>query len=214
MDKCKCEWCSRKPNKSGNGYCRVHYDQMRKYGHILDIRTGNAPSEVVTSEQVAYIIIRDKRGNEIERAIIDVDDVDKVNGKRWTDNGHGYVRTFKGTTPVYLHRLIMDAPDGYDVDHVNRNRLDNRRSNLRVVSHIENANNRNCAKPKRVTGRNLAKPYYAVQTIGGERKYLGYFATEEEAARVLAKDRTLRVDKRFALTGSMAPKNECFNPPV
>lgn len=36
---CKVEWCSGKPNVSGRGYCRKHYDQIRKYGKILDVRS-------------------------------------------------------------------------------------------------------------------------------------------------------------------------------
>lgn len=47
-----------------------------------------------------------------------------------------------------IHRWIMDAPKGLQVDHVNKNRLDNRRSNLRLVTHKENCNNRDLSKLK------------------------------------------------------------------
>jgi len=47
---------------------------------------------------------------------------------------------------VRMHRLIMDAPDGMEVDHINGNTMDNRRCNLRIVSKSENLANRNYGK--------------------------------------------------------------------
>ena len=47
-----------------------------------------------------------------------------------------------------IHRWIMDAPKGLQVDHINRNRLDNRRSNLRLVTHKENCKNRDLSRLK------------------------------------------------------------------
>lgn len=43
---------------------------------------------------------------------------------------------------IYLHRVITDAPAGMEVDHINHDSLDNRRCNLRVVTHKQNLNNR------------------------------------------------------------------------
>lgn len=42
----------------------------------------------------------------------------------------------------YFHRLIMDPPQGMEVDHINRKRLDNRRCNLRLVTHSQNEQNK------------------------------------------------------------------------
>lgn len=43
---------------------------------------------------------------------------------------------------VFLHRFIMNAPDGKFVDHINHDALDNRKSNLRLVNYSQNNQNR------------------------------------------------------------------------
>src|SRR5688572_18483872 len=52
----------------------------------------------------------------------------------------------------YLHREIMGAPDGAQVDHKNRNPLDNRRSNLRLVDRSQNQQNTRIDGRKSATG--------------------------------------------------------------
>ncbi|MBL0320755.1 MAG: HNH endonuclease [Alphaproteobacteria bacterium] len=47
---------------------------------------------------------------------------------------------------VYMHRYIMTAKAGQEVDHINGNKLDNRKENLRLASHSQNCKNQ--AKPK------------------------------------------------------------------
>jgi len=61
----------------------------------------------------------------------------------------------RGGKIVYMHRLIMEAMEGFDVDHINGNCLDNRRENLRVCLHYQNTANRtrkNCNNRSGVTG--------------------------------------------------------------
>lgn len=70
-------------------------------------------------------------------AVIDDEDYDKVKTIKWY-NVHGYARSRSG---VSMHRLILNAPDGLVVDHRNHNRMDNRKSNLRVCTQKENAKN-------------------------------------------------------------------------
>ena len=92
--------------------------------------------------EVAYILLSGGR-----EAIVDMDQLQNVTeGYRWCAVGAGYVTTT--TRPrITLHRLIMNAPAGMDVDHINHNTLDCRRSNLRITSRSQNLQN------QRITGR-------------------------------------------------------------
>ena len=68
-------------------------------------------------------------------------------------NSIGYKQLFtykegKFDKAFCVHRLVYETfvgeiPSGFEIDHINRNRLDNRLENLRVVTHKENVNNRN-----------------------------------------------------------------------
>jgi hypothetical protein len=88
-------------------------------------------------DQIAFISL--SRGLE---AIIDVADVDVVTRFSWhavpSTTGQFYVRN---QYQLYLHRLITNCPEDKEVDHINRNPLDNRRSNLRVCDHKTNMEN-------------------------------------------------------------------------
>lgn len=74
----------------------------------MNTRTTHDRNEIIVDAECAYIILADRMGEEIGRVKIDIEDVDLVKGYRWTDNGNGYIRTFIGTTPLYLHRLLQD----------------------------------------------------------------------------------------------------------
>lgn len=92
-------------------------------------------------EDRALIYLEDRNGEVTGVAIIDVEDVDKVReyGYRWRLSG-GYAY---GKNSLKLHRFIMDCYDGSKVvDHINKNGLDNRKRNLRVVEQKINCSNR------------------------------------------------------------------------
>ena len=75
---------------------------------------------------------------------IDADDFPAVSKYTWALGKRGYPvahtsrRSEKGHKTFSLHRFLMDPEEGYDVDHVSGDKLDNRRENLRVCSHQEN----------------------------------------------------------------------------
>lgn len=86
-----------------------------------------------------------------------------------------------------LHRVIMQAPHGVDVDHINRNRLDNRRSNLRFATPGEQARNaslsaRNTTGYKGVNFMQGAQRWSALVKFEGAAYYMGVFRSPEAAA--------------------------------
>lgn len=80
-----------------------------------------------------------KRGKLIRWALVDEADARDLRREKWSLNGSGYAGNSRGL----MHRLISgcEPKDGKVVDHINGDRLDNRRSNLRVCDHRANARN-------------------------------------------------------------------------
>ncbi len=104
---------------------------------------------------------------------------------------------------VYLHREIMGAQDDQVVDHINGNKLDNRQSNLRLCTRLQNSYNR---KPTEKTGtkgvhyeksRVGSKKWKAYISSTGMKKSLGYYKTRIEAIDAY-NEAALRLHGEFA----------------
>ena len=104
-----------------------------------------------------------------------------------------------GKKRISLHRLLLNAPDGYDVYHVNGDGLDCRRINIRIATRSQNASNRRYAPGKGkyrgvyVTG----KKFVAQLTHLGKNRHLGVRETAEEAA-LLYNKHALEIFGEFA----------------
>lgn len=146
-----------------------------------------------------------------KRAIIDRADLTLAQSGVW----HAHQVTRKGRVNWYavarfgrklvrLHRLLLNAPEHMDIDHANGNGLDNRRSNLRLCTKTQNrANQHTISGKSRFRGvwfNIVRKKWCAMIAKTGRRYNLGYFDTEEEAAR--AYDR-----KAIELYGEFAAPN-------
>ena len=87
-----------------------------------------------------------------------------------------------------MHTLILEAPPGLVVDHINGDGLDNRRRNLRLVTVSQNGMNqkaqlRSTSKYKGVSWDKARSLWYAHVKANGLMKNLGRFASEDDAAR-------------------------------
>lgn len=122
-------------------------------------------------------------------ALIDDEDLELLDGYRWRCTTLGYaVSTISKTSKViWMHRLVNDTPGGYETDHINQNKLDNRKSNLRTATHGENnrnrLNGRNTSGYKGISWHKGASKW-TVQIYAGKRIYLGIFSDLEEAREV------------------------------
>jgi hypothetical protein len=123
-----------------------------------------------------------------------VDDIDYKHFNQWKwhaqKKGSTYyaVRTegsvFKKR--FIMHREIVNAPKGMDVDHHNGNGLDNRRANLRICTRAQNLSNRynkNVSGYKGVVWQEHARKYKAQITRNSKVAHLGYFDNPIEAAQ-------------------------------
>jgi hypothetical protein len=96
---------------------------------------------------------------------------------------------------VYMHRLILNAPAGIEVDHIDGDGLNNTRTNLRLVTRVQQMQNRKSAASHSLTGVrgvtwNRAKGKYQVYVKVSGRNYHGGFydrLTDAEAAAVVAR---------------------------
>lgn len=140
--------------------------------------------------------------------IVDDEDFDFLNKWKWYRHNNGYA--FRCTTKylgggrknrkiksssMRMHRVIMNAPIGLDVDHVNKNRLDNRRCNLRICSRSQNLchsimHNNNTSGYRGVSYYKSRNKFEAYVDFGKKRKKIGYFDSAIDAA--IARDKVAK----------------------
>lgn len=106
----------------------------------------------------------------------------KIDGRGYAQISihNGYVNGVRKYKTILLHRYIMNAPAGVTVDHINGNKLDNRKMNLRLCSQSENNMNRgvfsnNKSGIKGVSWNKSKKKWVAQIQVNGKRIYLGAF---------------------------------------
>ena len=129
-------------------------------------------------------------------ALVDDEDYDLIMQWKWWNkegyaireteiNKHGERRKRKR---FYMHRLINKTPDGMEVDHINGDKLDNRKENLRTCTRHQNIINR-CSfkgassKFKGVLWNVKLNKWRARIRLNKKDFHLGYFVHEKDAAR-------------------------------
>lgn len=119
-------------------------------------------------------------------ALVDAEDYEKLSDFKWSYDGRYARRTDKENKKVYMHRVILEAGKGEIVDHINRNKLDNRKSNLRKASYQQNSSNSKLHRHNTSGYRGVYrwKNYWrAAVTYEGKQISCGYYETKEEAAQ-------------------------------
>lgn len=124
-------------------------------------------------------------------AIVDDEDYHRLIKRNWSYAG-GYavtkIRTEEGYTTLAMHKMLMNPQKGFDVDHINHNKLDNRKCNLRICTRSQNKQNQakqknNKSGFKGVSWHNKLNKWQALIMVDRHLRHLGYFDEIEDAAR-------------------------------
>ena len=151
-------------------------------------------------------IIRTRRGVEV---LIDPETLDIIGGRSvFLRNGYPSVWLGGKRKIQYLHRLVMDAPKGVQVDHIDGNKLDCRRTNLRLCTHAGNMRNsrmrkNNTSGRKGVSWHRRYGKWQAQIRVNGKLIFLGYFECLDAAAAAYD-NAAIEHHRDFALTNEMA----------
>lgn len=165
-------------------------------------------NDIVIHNDYVEIILRNKKGQETGRTLIDLEDLEIVSSHTWSINTHGYARASKDNKYLGLHKLITKTGSNEIVDHINRNRLDNRKYNLRIVTRNENATNKGKQSNNKsgVIGVSLYKrdmKWVAEIKFNGVKNVIGRYIEKENAIKA-------RLLKEHELLGEYAPQKHLF----
>jgi hypothetical protein len=154
---------------------------------------------------VTKLFLTKKDGNALE-TLISTSELSRLlqNGRRWnagiSGSGYcyasGYVHKTDGKlNPITLHRFITNAIKGLVVDHINRNTLDNRNENLRVVKQRENCQNKKIQSNNKTGVRGVIwrmdqRKYIARVKIFGKYTHIGRFDNLKDAEDAVKKARS------------------------
>ena|SRR5258708_10628396 len=132
-------------------------------------------------------------------SLVDDEDFDNFNKFKWCACWNPSPKSFYARRSIYpgnnkqlsifLHREIMKAPKGMDVDHINHDGLDNRKENLRVCTRSQNMGNRSSLSSNNKTGfrgvhwNKFLRKWRAIIEANGNRIDLGVFSEKTKAAK-------------------------------
>lgn len=142
--------------------------------------------------------------------LFDAEDLPLIESRNWYRDKDGYLVScyyFSGVRRfVRFHRIVMKATSQQIVDHINKNRADNRKGNLRLCNSSENDRNRSrySTNTSGVTGVFFDKrrrKWVANITYNNKRLHLGRYASKEDAVRA-------RLSKEVELFREFAPQRD------
>ena len=184
---CSVEYCDK--NVYAINYCGRHYKQILTKGYIHITRFDK--NKIIVCGNYAKIILLNNNNIVVGKCIIDIEDIKKIKKYKWHYDCGYCTTTIQEKNKKYnmkIHRLIMGFPDS-NIDHINRNKLDNKKINLRCVGQSVNTyNNRmKSTNTSGVTGVVWVKRKNKWgANIGHQNKLynLGHFTDKQDAINV------------------------------
>lgn len=186
----KCKICQRVCTRITKGMCKKHYAQFSKYGKCLDNnqRTVLDLNEIRIKLNYTEIDTYDSKGNVMDTFIIDTEDIPLLKNHKWRSvikkRGNKELHYLGTGHTIYFHRILTGSPDT-EVDHINRNTLDNRKNNLRIVSKSLNRLNTGLFINNTIGIKGVYKikdSYYRAELQYCNKKYISpLYKTLEEA---------------------------------
>lgn len=139
--KCKCD-CGNEVLVRGTALTTGNTNSCGCYAKLKNKQRGllsRGQNKYIINGDIAYV----KLDNSNEVAIIDTEDISKINKYKWFLTPDGYIQAndLDNKKTLKLHRLVVENNSQKPTDHINRNKLDNRKTNLRICDTIDNANN-------------------------------------------------------------------------
>jgi hypothetical protein len=184
---CTCSTC-------GKPFARFPSEVKARVYCSVACRWKCPPLAISEDGLTAFVPLRAIDGSVRAHAIIDAADAAFVNQWRWSLLTVGYAcrneKTDGRTRLIYLHRELMGLPriaDSRHVDHIDRDKLNLTRSNLRIVTKAQNEQNRGAiggtSEHRGVCWNRVRQLWKAAIQVDGRTINVGHFPTEEEAAK-------------------------------
>ena len=191
--KCKIDNCGNigKLHKNGRRYftkgmCVKHYARLLRYKNPEYVTKFDKRPAIITGDTALIPLgVNGKHGY----TIVDKEFAYLAGECNWTLHPYGYAYgRGSGGKMKYIHKLVVpNIPRGLVRDHINRDKLDNRKANIRVTTQKNNSFNRGSdrntsSEYKGVSYSKKAAKWRAYITENGRFKHLGYFLNEYDAA--------------------------------
>jgi len=173
MKTCKVNGCHNK--YYARECCQKHYMQLYLYGKILK-RTRHNLNEYIDKGDYYEIVLYNREHKAVAKALIDKEEYIKVKNYKW--HYKDYVKTNSNGSILKLHQLILGKKEGFDIDHIDHCKTDNRKHNLRHCTRSQNLMNR---KSKGYFWDKRRNKWLAQIKINNKNIYLGLFKIKQEA---------------------------------
>lgn len=150
-----------------------------------------------------------------EQVLVSDEDFGVINGSSLHLDNKGYVKIHHGRNWSKLHRVLTNCPDNLEVDHINGDKLDNRRENLRICTRSENARNKGLTKNNKsgvagVSWDEARNKWMASIKLNKKSYNLGRFDKIEDAIRIRkdSEQKMFGVYRREVVGDALATKND------